>query len=132
MNRSQIEQSPWTRIFFVGMGAALLAAGLAAASARADGRVETATATVQLADLNLNRHADVLNAYRRLQRAAEVACGPSTVTGSRIPLRDYKECTTAAVDHAVRKLDRPELTAYHLARVGVALTRQTANTTPQH
>jgi UrcA family protein len=110
------------------LSATLLAAilsTLAIIPAHADSSSASASLAVSLSDLNLSRTADVAKAYRRLHIAAEQVCGSATVTGSRLPSRDWRKCIDATVEGAVRQLDRPALTAYHEARTGGAAGNRT-------
>lgn len=70
---------------------------------------------VKVGDLDLDKPAGVAVLYERLQFAARKVCGPSSVTGSRLSLREQRSCVISAVDNAVHRLDKPALTAYHQA-----------------
>jgi UrcA family protein len=69
--------------------------------------------TVKFADLDLNRAADVKVLYRRINLAAEDACGEKELTGSHVVLPSWRRCVELAIDQAVVQLDRPALNAYH-------------------
>lgn len=79
---------------------------------------ETAHVTVRYDDLDLGRPAGVVQLYRRLQKAAEMACGPSQRSGSRIVEAAWKACTAQTLAAAVASVDRPLLTTYHVQRTG--------------
>jgi UrcA family protein len=81
-------------------------------SASQDG---TRAVVVRFADLNLNQPKDIQILYHRINVAAGVACGPSKLTGSNLPLPSWQHCVAGAVDSAVLRLDRPALSAYHRA-----------------
>jgi UrcA family protein len=84
---------------------------------------------VRFDDLNLDGAAGVATLYRRLHVAAEKVCGPRETTGSRLVSPDWQKCVAAAVDHAVKGIDRPAVTAYHLARLHPTAAKQTAAVT---
>jgi UrcA family protein len=71
--------------------------------------------TVHYVDLNLNKPAGVAALYRRITVAATRVCGQRALTGSSYPLPDYTRCYDAAIETAVVRVDRPQLTAYYHA-----------------
>jgi UrcA family protein len=74
------------------------------------GQVDGITrATVRFADLNLAVTQDVAELYRRIEYTARKVC--------REHVRDREECTRRAVTNAIRKIDRPALTAFHRSQV---------------
>ncbi len=68
---------------------------------------------VKIGDLDLEKPAGVEALYQRLQFAAQKVCGPSSVTGTRISMREQKACVNSAVENAVHQINKPALTAYH-------------------
>ena len=78
---------------------------------------------VHYADLNLDRPADVATLYRRIAFAAQDVCGPRELTGSHLPEPGYQLCFEDAVAHAVARVDRPALSAYHQQRLELAPQR---------
>ena len=66
-------------------------------------------------DLNLDQAAGVARLYQRLRVAARTVCGPDVAVGTRLLSREWRTCVASAVDRAVTEVDRPALTAYHLA-----------------
>jgi UrcA family protein len=93
----------------------LFAAGASAA--------ELESRAVRYSDLDLTRAADVARLYQRISAAAEQACGPRLLTGSRLPQPSYLRCFNDAVARAVARVDRPALSAYHQQHVGPAQQR---------
>lgn len=73
---------------------------------------------VSYADLDLSRSADVAVLYRRIQRAAELACGERTFTGSHLELPSWKLCVSSAINVAVGQVEVPALDAYHRDHAG--------------
>ena len=73
--------------------------------------------TISYADLNLASAAGGMELYKRINHAAETACGPmpAGVVVYLYPLaqRHYKKCVHQAVDNAVAGLDNPMVTALH-------------------
>jgi UrcA family protein len=106
------------------IAAALLAAVLSTAPARADSAFPSVV--VQFDDLNLDTAPGVARLYKRLHVAAEQVCDSPVATGSRFIARDWRQCIDAAVDRAVKQVDRPAVTAYHLARLHPTQAKQTA------
>ena len=79
---------------------------------------------VKVGDLDLTHPAGITILYQRLQFAAQQVCGPSAITGSRLGDRDQPSCVKAAVDDAVRQLDRPALTVLHRSHAGQSDTER--------
>lgn len=73
---------------------------------------------VKIGDLDLDKPAGVAVLYERLQFAASKICGPESITGSRLSVREQRDCLKSTVDNAVRNIDKPLLTAYHQAHAG--------------
>jgi UrcA family protein len=108
------------------IAAALAATAFPAVPARAGSDSDSPGVVVRFDDLNLDRTPGVVRLYQRLHAAAQEVCGPPTPANSRIVASDWRQCVAAAVDRAVRQIDRPAVTAYHLARLHPARARQTA------
>lgn len=109
------------------IAASLAVAMLSTAPALADSA--SPTVSVRFDDLNLDGAAGVARLYQRLHFAAEKVCGPREATGSRLASLDWQKCVATAVDHAVKAVDRPAVTAYHLARLHPTDAKQTAAVT---
>ncbi len=71
------------------------------------------SAAVDFSDLNFNRPADVAALYARISYAADQVCGPRATTGSYSTSPGYLRCHANAVEEAVARVNRPELTAFH-------------------
>jgi UrcA family protein len=93
--------------------AAMLANAPVAAGTASDVAVK-----VSFSDLDLDHAAGVARLYQRVHNAAKQVCGPDVATGSHLLPRGYQVCVDAALNRAIKQLDRPALTAYHLARTG--------------
>jgi UrcA family protein len=72
--------------------------------------------TVRFDDLNLSQPRGVHLLYARLESAAANVCGEPQRANSRIVSTEWQACVAQALQRAVRRLDRPALTAYHSAR----------------
>ena len=91
--------------------AIVLTASAVAAPAMAQSASEPIGVTVSYRDLDLNHAAGAAVLLRRLQAAAEQACGGAPdprVLGQRPA---FEQCRNDAVSHAVAKLNAPLLTA---------------------
>lgn len=74
------------------------------------------TVRVSYDDLDLNSAADISELYKRIGRAASKFCKSTRVsTGTRIS-PEFNRCVEDAIATTVKKLDRPELSAFHAAR----------------
>src|SRR5688572_9193223 len=74
------------------------------------------TIRVTYEDLDLNSAADVSELYKRIGRAANKYCKSTRVsTGTRIS-PEFNRCVEDAIATTVKKLDRPELSAFHASR----------------
>jgi UrcA family protein len=71
------------------------------------------TVTVHFADLNPSTPEGVRALYDRITAAAETVCGPSYSTWDSNAHRNWKICYRATIDHTVRQINRPQLTALH-------------------
>jgi UrcA family protein len=76
------------------------------------------SALVRYADLDLNQARDVSVLYSRIRSAAREVCAPYETAGSLLPSAAWHGCFTQAVANAVRRVDRPLLTAYHQRQEG--------------
>jgi UrcA family protein len=75
---------------------------------------------VRFSDLNLGSEAGIAALYRRIRASAHQVCeGPFTradrLMGGGMKKR---ECLRQALEHAVRDVNAPGLTRYHLAKSG--------------
>ncbi len=68
---------------------------------------------VYFSDLNFNRPGDVAAVYARITYAANQVCGPRATTGSYYTAPGYMRCYSQAVDRAIARVNRPELTAFY-------------------
>ena len=109
----------------IGAVVALLICGAEAALFAADASAADLphSRIVRYADLNLDRPADVATLYHRIAAAAQDICGPRLLTGSHLPEPGYQLCFEDAVAHAVARVDRPALSAYHQQRLELAPQR---------
>ena len=112
------------RSIALALGGLLVATALTSLPAQAGSSDSTAALTVQVGDLDLNHSTGIATLYQRLQVAAKHVCGPREVTGSHLEARDWQSCVDAAVENAVRQLDRPALTAYHQSHAGRSETER--------
>ena len=103
-------------LLICGAEAALFAAGASAAEV-------SHSLSVHYADLNLDRPADVAALYHRIAVAAQDICVPRLLTGSHLPEPGYQLCFDDAVTHAIARVDRPALSAYHQQRLELAPQR---------
>ncbi len=71
------------------------------------------SAAVYFSDLSFNRPADVAALYERINFAADQVCGPRATTGSYSTSPGYLRCHAKAIEEAVARVNRPELTAFH-------------------
>lgn len=68
---------------------------------------------VYFSDVNFNRPGDVAALYERITYAADQVCGPRAMTGSYYTSPGYLRCHAKAVEQAVARVNRAELTALH-------------------
>jgi len=129
MIRTNSGLSAWQHILLA-VSSVSFAAMLATAPLEASPASDIAI-QVSFKDLDLDHTAGVARLYQRLRAAAKQACGSQVTTGSRLPAGGWQTCVDVAVDRAVKQVDRPALTDYHLARAGGATPRQTAGVIPQ-
>ncbi len=96
---------------------ALSVMSLSTPAAASDWLSEIPRRAVHFADLDLTRSAGVAALYMRIQLAAREVCKPLLPRdlGSEQRARD---CAVRAVTQAVATVNAPQLTSYHLAKVG--------------
>jgi UrcA family protein len=70
---------------------------------------------VKYADLDLRRHAGVVELYRRIEAAARAVCAPRFASASVPATPDV--CLTDAIARAVAEINEPTLTRYFAARM---------------
>jgi UrcA family protein len=110
--------------FAIGSCALLLASVLVTPRvAYAESSDRPSSRIVRFADLNLDSRAGIEALYRRIQSAARNVCGPAEDLGSRRLSPAWQSCTREAVMTAVRRVDRPLLTAYYDERGGHGIGR---------
>jgi UrcA family protein len=91
-----------------------IAAVLYSAIAPADSRQDRTT--VQLADLNLDRPADVAVLYERINLAAEQVCHQRALNGAYVLSPSYDRCVSDTVDKVVANINRAPLTSFSRQR----------------
>jgi UrcA family protein len=74
--------------------------------------------TVHFADLNPATADGIRALYDRIADAAQTVCGSSFSLWDTDAHRNWKACYRATIDHTVRKINRPELTALHQKMIG--------------
>ena len=80
--------------------------------------------TVRYEDLNLASQEGARILYGRISTAARKVCGPSFVLWYPGVSRAWQKCYQATVDHAVKQVNSPALTALYEHGINVAsLTR---------
>lgn len=99
----------------VGLGLLAIGATVVQASfvSTAFAGVPAGQQVVRLGDLDLNKSADVARLYRRIQAAAESACGAEPVTGSHLLSSSQRSCVEKAVGTAVARVHNEQLSALH-------------------
>lgn len=73
--------------------------------------------TVRFPHVNFHRPREVAALYDRITYAANQVCTPRSLTGYYYTSPGYARCYTKAVDDAVARVNRPELTTYHQERL---------------
>ena len=63
----------------------------------------------------LERPEDVQKLYRLLKRAAQSACSDSQIAETDVHTLSWRKCVSGVLDASIAGIDRPTLTAYHLA-----------------
>lgn len=79
------------------------------------------TITVSYAELDINKPRGLEVLYSRIERAAKSVCGFENSPRQLSRMRQAKACYQTAVDDAVRQINRPTLTALHLAKTRAPL-----------
>lgn len=79
---------------------------------------ESIHATVRFGDLDVDRPAGAAILYHRISAAAERVCGEPHPPGTRIIHDAWRVCVAAAVEQAVKSVDRPALNAYYDLHAG--------------
>jgi UrcA family protein len=102
------------------------AAPCASAADTNPGAALTPAVTVHFADLNPSTAAGVHALYDRIADAAQTVCGPSFSLWDANAHRTWKVCYRATIDHTVRQINRPELTALHQKMMGSPAPGQVA------
>ena len=69
--------------------------------------------SVRVEKVNFDRRDEVAALYQRITYAGNQVCGPRTMTGFYYTSPGYISCYNKAVDEAVARVNRPELTAYY-------------------
>jgi UrcA family protein len=96
------------------LGSALLAsAPFATADETRPARPLDPAVTVHFGDLNPSTPAGVSALYARIEDAAQTVCGPSFSLWDSNAYRNWKKCYRTTIDHAVRQINLPQLTALH-------------------
>jgi UrcA family protein len=85
--------------------------------ARADEATEVLRRVVNFADLDLTRSAGIAALYTRTRWAADEVCEPATPFSQRSEILAHA-CAKQALDRAIADLNLPQLTSYHLAKIG--------------
>jgi UrcA family protein len=92
----------------------LAAAASTTVYAEADSAFEMRHSTSVLVEkVNFDRRDEVAALYQRITYAADQVCGPRTMTGFYYTTPGYIRCYNKAVDEAVARVNRLELTAYY-------------------
>jgi UrcA family protein len=94
--------------------AMLVASALLGSIAQADARQDRTA--IQLADLNLDRPADIAVMYERINLAAEQVCRQHALNGSDVVSPAYGHCVADTVEKVVGKINRAPLTAFSRQR----------------
>lgn len=76
---------------------------------------------VSYADLDITKPRGLEVLYSRIQHAARSVCDFNYSVKELSRTRVAKNCYLTAIDNAVKQIDRPTLTAYHLAKSKSAL-----------
>ena len=97
-------------------GALLLATGTAGA---ADRTATSADIAVRFSDTQLNSEADAEQLYKKLRSAARAVCDDNAGGHRTLEVRTRAEkCVNQVLADAVRKIDKPLLTALHESKTG--------------
>jgi UrcA family protein len=99
-----------TVLVTVAVSSLSIVSGLHAANAPADAVPERIT--VQFADLNLDRPADVAALYERINLAAEQVCQQRALNGAYVISARYGYCVSDTVYKTVARINHPSLTGF--------------------
>lgn len=100
------------------MTALLLAAGNAGA---ADRTATSADIAVKFSDVQLNTEADAEALYKKLRSAARAVCDDNAGGHRTLEIRSRAEkCTSQVLADAVRRIDKPMLSALHQTKTSNA------------
>jgi UrcA family protein len=86
---------------------------LSATAAQAADDVEVTNIQVQFADLNVDTSHGAHELYRRLNGAADIACGDQAELVDISEMRNIEACRQKAIEDAVAHINRPRLTALY-------------------
>jgi UrcA family protein len=92
------------------MASILIASTLLVTNAQADERADRTT--IHLADLSLERPADVAAMYQRINLAAEQVCRQHALNGADVVSRGYGYCVADTVEKVVSNINRAPLTNF--------------------
>src|SRR5262245_54383022 len=112
-----LEELAMKTLKFVGNTIVLVAAATLAYSSAHAKQWEPAQQVVAYGDLNLDNVAGVRTLYMRIASAARSVCRPVSAIDPAI-MRAGAKCARESLADAVKKVDHPELTAYHALRNG--------------
>ncbi len=98
--------------------APLAALAIALAPAVTSAGEPTGDQKIRISDFDLSKHDDVVRLYRHIRKAAALACGGESRTGSLLPSPNQEACVKQAVDSTVTKIHSGQLTAYHQQETG--------------
>jgi UrcA family protein len=109
-----------SRIFHKGplvVGTLMLAVtgAVSTAWAEASPSQRTVNIEVEYTDINLATQAGAETLYRRIVRAARMACGPADARSAAM-MTAHRGCLKEAVDGAVKDVGSPKLSALHQDR----------------
>ena len=100
------------------LGGAMLSAAPYAAAGDAGARGLDPAVAVRFSDLSASTPEGARVLYGRIVDAAQTVCGPSASLWDADAYRNWKTCYRATVDHVVRQINRPQLTALHQSLTG--------------
>lgn len=75
--------------------------------------LQTASLSVAVSDLNLDRADGAEIALRRLRQAAQAICGPQPAMRNLDAKAAWRACVNTTLDQAVAAANRPQITALH-------------------
>jgi UrcA family protein len=101
-----------SRIVVGAIATASLSIGSALYAADAPTDVINGRTTVRIADLNLDRAADVAVLYERINLAAQQVCHQRALNGAYVLSPRYDQCVGDTVDKVIASINRVSLTAF--------------------